>query len=502
MLKQYYFIKKIVDNQGIILVSLFFILSVFIYKDYGLSWDEPCQQDFGELAYERIFEQKINPEYSPKKQNYGIAFEIVLVGIQKIFSITKTSDIYYFRHFFTHLIFLISGFVFYLILKKSTLKKAAILGLLFLIVSPRIYAHSFFNPKDIPLLSFTVFSIYFLQKYLYKPQLISLIIFAFFCAFVVNIRIIGMFIPGILMFFYFFQLREIRWKKKIQHGAIFSLSFIGFAILFWPLLWSNTVQSFSEAFSYFGKFYWNDLVIFRGEHIIASDLPWYYSIYYIFISVPVLYLLGFIGGLFLVLRRLINKKIEIETIIFLFLFFTPLTSLVVFESVVYDGWRHMFYIYPALIFFGLKLICFLVEKFQKTKVYFIVGVYLVFISWQMIQLHPYQNVYFNELVSNNNIREKYDLDYWGISFKEGINYVLEDSKKEKIKVCVSNKSGEFNGLLFSEIDKKRIEFVGIPEESDYFITNYRFHPLTYSFPNSVYSVKRNNAKILTIFKMN
>ena len=231
-----YFIEILKNRIGLVILFCFLILSIFTYQDYGLSWDEPCQQDFGQLGFEKVFEKKINKEYTRQKQYYGVAYEMVLVGFQKVFSIKESSNIYYFRHFFTHLIFLFSTFVFYLILKKTKYKNIAFLGMLFLLLSPRIYAHSFFNPKDIPLLSFTLFSAYFMQNHIYNPRWLTLILIAFFCAFVVNVRVIGVFIPGILLFFYVFQMKELNWKTKIIQVLSFCFLVMFFTILMWPLL--------------------------------------------------------------------------------------------------------------------------------------------------------------------------------------------------------------------------------------------------------------------------
>ena len=106
-----------------VLFVFFIVLSVFTFQDYGISWDEPCQQDFGELASEKIFHQEDNPEYDDVKKNYGVSFEVILVQTQKMLEISESASIYKFRHFFTHILFLLASLIFYFILKNTSVKK-------------------------------------------------------------------------------------------------------------------------------------------------------------------------------------------------------------------------------------------------------------------------------------------------------------------------------------------------------------------------------------------
>ena len=72
-----------------------------------------------------------------------------------------TQTIYWRRHQLTFAFFAFSVFIFFLIGKKIFKDwKIGLLGSLFLIISPRIFAHSFYNPKDIPFLSAYIIAIY------------------------------------------------------------------------------------------------------------------------------------------------------------------------------------------------------------------------------------------------------------------------------------------------------------------------------------------------------
>jgi hypothetical protein len=73
----------------------------------------------------------------------------------------------------------------------------------------------------------------------------------------------------------------------------------------------------------------------------------------------------------------------------------------------------------------------------------------------------------------------YELDYWGVSYKQSLDYILKVDSNDSINICVDNPSGIFNISILRPADRDRINLV--PRyEATYFITNYRWHPQDYS----------------------
>ena len=50
----------------------------------------------------------------------------------------------------------------------------------------------------------------------------------------------------------------------------------------------------------------------------------------------------------------------------------------------------------------------------------------------MIRDHPYQNVYFN-LLAGSDKRHRFELDYWGLSYKEAWNIYWKMTKEVLLK---------------------------------------------------------------------
>ena len=89
----------------------------------------------------------------------------------------------------------------------------------------------------------------------------------------------------------------------------------------------------------------------------------------------------------------------------------------------------------------------------------------------MIKNHPYQNVYFNFLPGKN-IETKFELDYWGLSNKQALEFILKNDSKPIIKIGAAGPiSLENSKQILSPLDKKRIT-ISENEESDYIIDNY------------------------------
>ncbi|MCH8319210.1 MAG: hypothetical protein IIA88_12080 [Bacteroidetes bacterium] len=128
---------------------------------------------------------------------------------------------------------------------------------------------------------------------------------------------------------------------------------------------------------------------------------------------------------------------------------------------------------------------------------------LIFIACFMIISHPYQHLYFNRLAGPDlkHVKNNFELDYWGLSYREGLEYILANNKREYIKIEAANFPGIGNKLILPSQDRKRIIYVNSENNPDYFISNYRFHPEAYTgFGDEYFSVKLEGANILVVYK--
>jgi hypothetical protein len=124
----------------------------------------------------------------------------------------------------------------------------------------------------------------------------------------------------------------------------------------------------------------------------------------------------------------------------------------------------------------------------------------------MIKHHPYQNVYFN-LFAGKNVSHRFDMDYWGLSYREALEYLLKYDLSPDVPVTISSstKDGFFKTL--KKKDRERIRNVPVGE-AKYFVSNFRsphnyfsWRKGEYPFVNEIFSVSVKNNKIVGVYKL-
>ncbi len=125
------------------------------------------------------------------------------------------------------------------------------------------------------------------------------------------------------------------------------------------------------------------------------------------------------------------------------LFFAPLAAVIILNSALYDGWRHMYFIYAPFLLIAMSGFSRLLDLMKEIRVgrgagagIFLAAVMIAGIlttSYSMIRHHPFQNVYFN-LLAGNDPGVNFELDYWGLSFRQGLEYIVKNDKRPDNKI--------------------------------------------------------------------
>ena len=514
--------KKIIP---IAVVFIFFctylVLGCLIYKDYGLSADELIDFRRGQVNYDRLTGGSLADFMDQCSQSkticyYPPAFSMLL------YVIAPTGDkqtIYLRRHLFTFAFFAFSVFIFFLLGKKIFKDwKIGLLGALFLIISPRIFAHSFYNPKDIPFLSVYVISIYTLLLFLEKKNIFTAILHGVAIGVVCSVRTPGLIIIPITFVFYLFDLilSMDKWKSYLKAGLLMFISVvIGAGLVYWftPYLYTNAVTNFIQMFNVMKQFPWINYHLYMGKDI-RNVIPWHYSIVWFSISSPVLYLVLFlVGCVALTLRSLKSRtRDHFRSLRDFYLigacWFLPLASVIVLKSTIYTDNRQMYFIYPPLLLFSLFGFKVLTEKIRQKTLYWQWVTAIILIAglatplYFMVRYHPYQNTYFNFLAGSKMsvIKERFALDAWGLSATNGLEYIAstDPAKKINVKVIGGNNNGV---LLLAEKDRKRLN-VSPYDAPDYIIETYRYYPARKVVGGVVvYTINVGDTDIMAVYKM-
>jgi len=488
------------------------IVALFTFKDYGVSFDEPELRSMGIYSYDYIFhgDQKL---FDAVSDHHGAGFQLLLVFVEKILGLKDTRDIFLMRHLVTHIVFLLSGFCLYvLVLKLYKDKFLASLGFIVLVLTPRLYAHSFFNGGDMPFLSVFLIALsvsYFAFK---KEKMQLFFALGALCGFATGIRIMGI---ALLMFILLFLLIDlITDKEKIKKTAINALLFVaGFCLMLylsWPYLWKSPVSYFVESLSAFSHYPWNGYILLNGQHLNGESIPWTYFPIWFFVTVPELWLLAGIAGVVLVAINFFKKPAtflkntdERNLLLYALCFFAPVMSVIILHSVIYNDWRHLYFVYPPFLLIALYFIHKLLQTKYKMIVLGICALQLALVGFFMAMNHPFHQLYFNNLVSHAEgaLNNNYDMEYWGASYKQALDHLLATDNSKVIRVnCYFRTELDNNIALLPEEDRQRIKYAEI-ENADYYLTNFWGDAYHFPFDKPDYSISVLNSNIVCLYKV-
>lgn len=334
--------------------------------------------------------------------------------------------------------------------------------------------------------------------------------------FLINLRLMGVMLFLLVIFFICYDLFINRLDKQLINSKlklllVFILATLAMLYISWPFLWPEPVNHFLTAFGNMSKFRWHGDVLYLGEFISAKELPWHYVLVWIGITTPTGYLLaivfGLIAGTAVLLKNPIRALSGIRTrmqMVLLTCTIAPIIAVVVFQSVLYDGWRHLFFVYPPMVILGALAIDRINRVWVKAVVLGLVGISFLQSGIFMVSNPGVQHVYFNRLLTPGQpeaIRQTFEMDYWGVSYYQGIMYILENDPQEKIKMKFANSSGKFTvKYRLPDALRDRVEITDT--DPDYFLTEYRFHPQEYSYPENqrFYDIVVEGNTILSVFK--
>jgi hypothetical protein len=338
--------------------------------------DEPIQRKHGMVAFEyvnNLFDLYASaPQVTGENlsnydhRDYGMFFQFVAYSLEPSLGIDNSKDVFLLRHLMVFLLFWVGLILFFLALKSRFQNQTlALLGILCIILSPRIFGDSFYNPKDIPLLSWFMIGIYSFVRFVKKPSLNNIIIHAFVAALCIGSRIVGILIPVIFGFWllsnYFYLDKEYKLKHILIQLTVYFTFLILFTFSLWPVLWENPITSFLYSFQSMSQFRWSGSMLYMGELIHSSSIPWHYAPVWIAVTSPIAILVLFLSGIFSTVFEIKvkgaaflserNNRIDLAITL---LFFGPLLAVIQFNSVLYNGWRHLYFIYPAMIWISIR----------------------------------------------------------------------------------------------------------------------------------------------------
>lgn len=315
-----YKLKHLIKNNGNLIIQIFFfffliVIGLNLYNDFGVSMDEDAYKKISLVEYKflktlffetgfknfNILYQKYLSDEPNKVSGFFYNFVYLINEFSNIF-FKVSIELKKISHILLNLIFIVANFcLFKIILKRFNNYYYAYLSVLILFFTPRFFAESFYNNRDIYFLSISLFSFFYLQKLFLNFTFKNIIIYSFLIATLINAKIFGLVFFVISIFFFILEYENsYKTNKLIIKILLFIFFSIFFTILITPYLWSSPLNNFIN-------FYFKDLIItsqIRVSNLFYSKLfsslnsPWYYYLVWILVTIPTTYVILIFSGFF------------------------------------------------------------------------------------------------------------------------------------------------------------------------------------------------------------
>jgi hypothetical protein len=228
------------------------------------------------------------------------------------------------------------------------------------------------------------------------------------------------------------------------------------------------------------------------------------------ITLPLSYIGLSAAGLAAALRCLAGRSIGLavarrDALLVLIWLAVPLAFLVVSGAVLYDTWRHTFFLYPAVLLLALMGLGWLLKALRPRGAVLVLAIAVAVnvaatVSF-MTRSHPHQNVYFNSIVGGPKGAEgKYEMDYWGLSYRALLETMLDKDGSAPMRVHSLNEPGYYNSFLLEPAERARLMYLEKLADADYYLTNFRWDRLTPPAEAEFVSIKVGGANLSAAYR--
>ncbi|MBB4077742.1 hypothetical protein GGR28_000343 [Lewinella aquimaris] len=425
-----------------LIVSLFFltyfIVGYLIVDDYGITYDEAVQRRHGHVTVEYVAD-RFGIDHPPLAtegksfSQYGMIYQIVATLAEiELGAIEDPYRYYRIRHVMNYLLFGIALMFFYrtLRLRWPTRRWFPLIGTVVLLLSPRIFAHAFFNPKDHILLVFYLIATYTLLNFLRKRTNRALAFHVLASALALNTRLPAMIILAatVLILVWEQLFEKPNGYRRLVQAAVYLPATLLLMLPFFPYLWVDTGSRLTGAITKMSDYSWDSSVLLFGDYIHAMQLPAYYIPAWIAITTPIVYLAFMFVGIWKSSRESISGVFRGRLwrdfsgqmdFVQLGLSIGPILVVIILNSTLYNGWRHLHFVYPGLVYLLMVGYDTVATRYRKWAMP-ILAAGIVVTAINMVRMHPQQQVYFNALISGDPILRRFDMDYWGAGYREAL----------------------------------------------------------------------------------
>ena len=370
-------------------------------------------------------------------------------------------------------------------------------GTLLYYFSPRMFAESHYNNKDIVLLSLVLVMLMFAARVLNRWKLPDIIGFAIASGFLMNCKIIGIALWGLtglfaLAYVILYGQKKARSRNLQDLALAASLSLIAFFVLT-PAMWRFPVSYIRHCLSNAAAFSrWDKSFLFHGKTVtpMKTGVPRTYLIQWILMTTPVCMIVLFLLSIGIFAGKVIQRndrkyrsaenKISPDYYYLMFLttfLFPTIASVIKAPTLVlYNGWRHNYYLYAYIVLCAAYSVDWILEE-QSRKISGVLSVRKVIggiivigfaatVSDMMIH-RSFEYMYFNPAARALTDVEGFEGDYWNVAVMPAMK---EFSREFKTEVSIAPVGYAADGQ-FKDAVIGNLHIVTGTESPDYYLFN-------------------------------
>jgi hypothetical protein len=485
-------------TRGLLAVLCLIVLATFL--SYGTTWDEDFHREYGDLVI-AWFSSGFRDQRALGFLNlylYGGLFD----AIAQLAARALPFGVFESRHLVN------AGFAVLGVYAATRLAallggaRAGFLAATFLALTPVYYGHGFNNPKDIPFAALAALALLYVVRAAREVPAIPLRLVvktglalgaalavraggAFLVTYPIVLwsAVLGVRLRG--------EPRE-TWPRLAGRVALQGVAMLAIAyammVAFWPWAQQAPLTRPIEGIRAATRFPWDSTVFFDGRFVRSTELPWSYLPTWFAVSLPEAYLVaaaaggGALAAILLRRRQPLDAWRSLSTAVVALAVVFPVAAAIAIRAVLYDAQRHFLFVLPPLAVLAglgvaraLEIAGPVLRAALAGALLFSAGLTLV----DMVELHPYQSVYFNRLVAGGLQRAsaRFETDYWGASYREGVEWLVANYRPAAPRrITVANCSDPHQTGYWLERIPGGERFVNVrPEdEPDVFLATTRF----------------------------
>ncbi|MEG1776135.1 MAG: hypothetical protein RR367_06490 [Clostridia bacterium] len=461
------------QKQSRLMVALFFLalalIGLLATAPYGIPCDELSEQvilreNMKEYAYRFLGEQSEAVRYYDRLGVQRISQSIerdhgqcAYYPIASLLPLAESAPdlLSLLWHGYTWLWFMAGVLALYGLCRETGLSRPlACAGALLLYLCPRFFAEGHYNNKDILLLSLSLLTLWAGARFLRQITVGRGLLFSFFGAMATNTKIVGAFVWGVIGLCAIVLLTARReWSRRVVGVAACTLG--GYAAcyaLLTPALWGDAPGYLHYLLLNASGFTrWPGVVLFRGmlfDHAV-NPLPRYYLPYMMLVTLPLYVPLLAIAGQLSAIRRwmLARSRALGDPAALILLAATlcwliPLGFAMLTRTLVYNGWRHFYFIYAGVALLSAHgtqaLACAL--KRLKRPLWRRLGAGALCLCFTLSAVgialnQPYQYGYYNAL-ARKGAQTDMELDYWNVSTQNAMRALLTAQRNQSLPLVL------------------------------------------------------------------